>query len=270
MPRLPVPAAMAEQRFPDPIAREADVLGTIEHLGAPACPCAGAARRGRAAVPGRAVSRRRHGASARDRHRLAAARSARACENCSRSGLPCSATPAIRASATTWCGSRRWSPSACDPAQTGLAGRRSRRRTGASDRPARRALWLAPRDAARAAGHAYSGICGGECAGACAAACGRRHAAHRAGLSFRRPAACGCSTGRSRSTPSPRCRTVRPIRFSWRHVTHQVAQVEGPERIAMEWWRDDRGNKLTRDYFRVESKAGARMWLYREGLLRPR
>ena len=31
-PRLPVPAAMAEQRFPEPIAREADVLGTIEHL----------------------------------------------------------------------------------------------------------------------------------------------------------------------------------------------------------------------------------------------
>ena len=34
----------------------------------------------------------------------------------------------------------------------------------------------------------------------------------------------------------------------------------------MEWWRDDRGNKLTRDYFRVESDAGARVWLYREGL----
>ena len=31
-PRLPLPAAMAEQRFADPIAREADVLGTIERL----------------------------------------------------------------------------------------------------------------------------------------------------------------------------------------------------------------------------------------------
>ena len=49
-------------------------------------------------------------------------------------------------------------------------------------------------------------------------------------------------------------------------MTHQVAHAEGPERIAMEWWRDDRGNKLTRDYFRVESDVGARMWLYREGL----
>ena len=56
------------------------------------------------------------------------------------------------------------------------------------------------------------------------------------------------------------------MQFSWRRITHQVAQVEGPERIAMEWWRDDRGNKLTRDYFRVESNAGARVWLYREGL----
>ena len=26
------------------------------------------------------------------------------------------------------------------------------------------------------------------------------------------------------------------------------------------------GNKLTRDYFRVESEAGVRAWLYREGL----
>ena len=34
----------------------------------------------------------------------------------------------------------------------------------------------------------------------------------------------------------------------------------------MEWWRDDRGNQLTRDYFRVESRAGVRAWLYREGL----
>ena len=49
-------------------------------------------------------------------------------------------------------------------------------------------------------------------------------------------------------------------------MTHQVARAEGPERIAMEWWRDDRGNKLTRDYFRVESQSGLRAWLYREGL----
>src|SRR6185295_9260549 len=32
VPRLPVPAAIVERRFPDPIAYEDDVLGTIEHL----------------------------------------------------------------------------------------------------------------------------------------------------------------------------------------------------------------------------------------------
>jgi protein ImuB len=57
-----------------------------------------------------------------------------------------------------------------------------------------------------------------------------------------------------------------PIRFSWRHIMHQVARAEGPERIATEWWRDDRGNRLTRDYFRAEDSDGARMWIYREGL----
>jgi protein ImuB len=31
----------------------------------------------------------------------------------------------------------------------------------------------------------------------------------------------------------------------------------------MEWWRNDRGEKLVRDYFRVESERGARFWLYR-------
>lgn len=57
-----------------------------------------------------------------------------------------------------------------------------------------------------------------------------------------------------------------PIRFRWRHVLHEVAAVEGPERIAMEWWRDADGHALTRDYFHVESRQGARAWLYREGL----
>jgi protein ImuB len=57
-----------------------------------------------------------------------------------------------------------------------------------------------------------------------------------------------------------------PIQFTWRHVKHQVALAEGPERIAMEWWRNERGQKLTRDYFRVECGEGARVWVYREGL----
>jgi protein ImuB len=57
-----------------------------------------------------------------------------------------------------------------------------------------------------------------------------------------------------------------PARFKWRRVTHEVAATEGPERIATEWWRGEKGNALTRDYFRVEDKDGRRFWLYREGL----
>jgi protein ImuB len=54
-----------------------------------------------------------------------------------------------------------------------------------------------------------------------------------------------------------------PSRFTWRQCRHEVARAEGPERIAMEWWRKD---GLTRDYFRVETKEGQRFWLYRDGL----
>ncbi len=57
-----------------------------------------------------------------------------------------------------------------------------------------------------------------------------------------------------------------PARFRWRRVLHEVVIAEGPERIAMEWWRDETGQALTRDYFRLESRDGLRAWLYREGL----
>jgi protein ImuB len=54
-----------------------------------------------------------------------------------------------------------------------------------------------------------------------------------------------------------------PSRFRWRQCLHEVTRAEGPERIAMEWWRSA---GLTRDYFRVETKEGQRFWLYRDGL----
>jgi protein ImuB len=54
-----------------------------------------------------------------------------------------------------------------------------------------------------------------------------------------------------------------PVRFRWRRAQFQVARAEGPERIAMEWWRS---HGLTRDYFRVETRDGQRFWLYRDGL----
>lgn len=56
-----------------------------------------------------------------------------------------------------------------------------------------------------------------------------------------------------------------PARFVWRRAAHAIVRAEGPERIAMEWWRPD-GQGLTRDYFRVEDENGLRFWLYRDGL----
>jgi protein ImuB len=56
-----------------------------------------------------------------------------------------------------------------------------------------------------------------------------------------------------------------PARFVWRRATHAVIRAEGPERVAMEWWRAG-SVTLTRDYFRVEDEEGLRFWLYRDGL----
>jgi protein ImuB len=55
-----------------------------------------------------------------------------------------------------------------------------------------------------------------------------------------------------------------PLKFRWRRVLHEVAAIEGPERIAAPWWRAP--GAPTRDYFRAEDSAGRRYWLYREGL----
>ncbi|MCW5681161.1 MAG: DNA polymerase Y family protein [Xanthobacteraceae bacterium] len=54
-----------------------------------------------------------------------------------------------------------------------------------------------------------------------------------------------------------------PKLFVWRRATHEIVRSEGPERIAMEWWRDLEAK--TRDYFQVEDKGGRRFWLYRDG-----
>ncbi len=56
-----------------------------------------------------------------------------------------------------------------------------------------------------------------------------------------------------------------PRRFTWRRGVHDIARVEGPERIAPEWWREPATTRL-RDYYRVEDAAGRRFWIYREGI----
>jgi protein ImuB len=57
-----------------------------------------------------------------------------------------------------------------------------------------------------------------------------------------------------------------PRRFVWRRAVHDIARVEGPERIAPEWWRQPSTARL-RDYYRVEDVQGRRYWIYREGVV---
>jgi protein ImuB len=83
-----------------------------------------------------------------------------------------------------------------------------------------------------------------------------------------------------------------PLRFRWRRALHEVVAAEGPERIEGAWWSEDGGALIewpcwqiaslgkarsrassdalcaARDYFRVEDKAGLRFWLFRAGLYR--
>lgn len=57
-----------------------------------------------------------------------------------------------------------------------------------------------------------------------------------------------------------------PQRFRWRGRLHDVVRVEGPERIAPEWWRE-KGSTRLRDYYRIEDDSGRRYWIYRAGLV---
>lgn len=75
--------------------------------------------------------------------------------------------------------------------------------------------------------------------------------------------------------PSPRLRPLRlyhppervrvdipgrpPLKFEWRRQAYETARATGPERLGGEWWRETGG--ALRDYWRVETKAGARLWL---------
>ncbi len=57
-----------------------------------------------------------------------------------------------------------------------------------------------------------------------------------------------------------------PKRFRWRRALHEVAFAEGPERIEGAWWSEHGG--AVRDYFRIEDTGGLRFWLFRAGLYR--
>ena len=56
---------------------------------------------------------------------------------------------------------------------------------------------------------------------------------------------------------------VPPRAFVWRRRLRQRAAAFGPERIAPEWWLDDPAWRSgPRDYWRVETEEGTRIWIY--------
>ena len=297
-PRLPIPAAIAEQRFAEPIAREADVLGIIEKLAARLAPLL--ERRGEGARLIQAALFRTDGKvfrievgtseplrdAARIRHLFT-----------DRLGVigdefdPGFGYDMLRLAALV---TERHAP-----AQTGLAAPdhavelahlidRLGARFGM-----RRVTRLVPQDthipefAVMAVG-AHMNACPGHSAARSGALQTRDpdgfiepgsrisgapfHAAPHPGHTVQDSNA-PTRPIRLFARPEPIEATAEvpdgpPVQFTWRRMRHVVAHAEGPERIAMEWWRDEENRALTRDYFRVESREGVRVWLFREGLVR--
>ncbi len=262
-PRLPVPLAMAEQSFPEPIAREDDVLGTVEQLAHRLAHVL--ERRGEGARllqvalfrTDSAVHRLEIGTGAPLREpvrvrKLFEDRLTVLGDACD----PGFGYDMVRLSALVC--------ERCDPTQIGLAsGHRSEELAHLIDRlGARFGLGRITRPVPQDTHIPEYAV-----------AAVPAHAARTVTVTptFDQDSLSAVRPSRLLPRPEPIEAIAQvpdgpPIRFSWRHVIHHVAQAEGPERIAMEWWRDDRGNKLTRDYFRVESEEGARVWVFREGL----
>jgi protein ImuB len=312
VPRLAVPSAMAEQRFAEPIAREEDVLGTIERLAGRLG--ATLERRGEGARLLQAALFRTDGKVFRIE--VGTAGPLRAPERirrlfADRLGVigdevdPGFGFDVVRLAALA--------TERHEPTQTGLA---------APDHAAelahlidrlgarfglRRVARLVPQDthipeyAAMAVGAASlpSPLRGGSTAGAQRRRAGwgsefasiavstshspppptpPHHSLRSQGEGSRAPAVRGEQDSLIPTRPIRLFERPEPItaiaevpdhapgRFRWRGVWHDVARAEGPERIAMEWWRDENNRTLTRDYFRIESREGLRVWLYREGL----
>lgn len=54
-----------------------------------------------------------------------------------------------------------------------------------------------------------------------------------------------------------------PAHFQWRRRDFTTVRVTGPERIAPEWWRaDDSWRSGIRDYWKVDTRQGQRLWLF--------
>ena len=77
----------------------------------------------------------------------------------------------------------------------------------------------------------------------------------------------GCARDRLRHV-SPRTQFMAKAphhlqRFSWRRMSFSIARTTGPERITPEWWlEDDNWRSGLRDYWKVETRQGRRLWLF--------
>lgn len=63
--------------------------------------------------------------------------------------------------------------------------------------------------------------------------------------------------------PGPPPGPTPPRRFRWRGMALRTHAALGPERIAPEWWFDDPAWRSgVRDYWRIETDQGRRLWLF--------
>ena len=113
------------------------------------------------------------------------------------------------------------------------------------------------------------------------------HANGGAAIRRCRPLRLLAEAGRNQRSVSPWRLTARRNSFAGDSAQYDVVRAEGPERIAMEWWKENLHQRLipgseqkrriklgvapkplppSRDYFRVETRQGQRFWLYRDGL----
>jgi protein ImuB len=268
MPRRPIPPYVTERRFPEPIALEADVLATIEHLAqelGQMLERRGEGARGLQAALFRTDGKVHRivvgtGAPLRDGARIRALFA----ERLAAIGDACD--PGFGFDVIRLCA---FASERSDPAQTGLvAPDDSVELAHLIDRLGarfglRRITRLVPQDThipefavMAVAAHAVSRTPIRREAARERALFQDSHAPIRPIRLFEKP---------ERIEATAEVPDGPPKQFTWRRVQHVVIHAEGPERIAMEWWRDNQGRALTRDYFRVESRDGMRVWLYREG-----
>lgn len=69
-------------------------------------------------------------------------------------------------------------------------------------------------------------------------------------------------------TPPECIRVIRsgsngpPVSFDWNRRHYRIVRCTAVERITTAWWQDS--GRIHRDYFRVETRSGARFWLFQD------